>query len=165
MMGSYKLLLCLLTPIIFIACTDSPDFEETPSLTYLGLSNNDLAQSVSPDTVIIHLEVTDADGDIGGQDGTQGSIYMIDQFDGYELAPFKLPRIDQNGAGNGIKANIQLKFIVNGDLCCRYPDGSGGCIPSTQYPLDSFFYETYIIDRAGHESNRVVVGPIYLTCD
>ncbi len=149
-----------------LACTDAPDFNDVPSLTFDGIINNTIAQSIVEDTVIIQLTVTDANGDIGGNTGNQPTVFMTDEADGFALPPFTLPALSEQGTGKGIQVEISLLFIVKkGDLCCRYPDGTGGCIESTQYPLDSIFYDMYVVDHAEHESNHVRVGPVYLICD
>ena len=156
-------------PILFLAavsCTDAPDFDDVPELTYIGIQNDVLAQSTVEDTVVIQLSVTDANGDIGENDAGDPSIFMTDEKDGFELPPFTLPRLSEQGTGKGIRADINLLFIVKkGDICCRYPDGTGGCIESLRFPMDSLFYDMYLVDHAGNESNHVRVGPIYLLCD
>jgi hypothetical protein len=151
--------------ISLLACTDTPDFDVVPALTFDGVFNNTFAQSRAIDTAIIALTITDADGDIGESPLGLPTVFIVDEKDGFTQT-FRLPRISEQGTGKGIKAEAQILYIINkGGLCCRYPDGTGGCIPSTEYPIDSFFYDTYVIDHAGNESNHVRVGPIYLICD
>ena len=150
--------------LILSGCTNAPDFNDVPELTYIGVQNNLLAQSTARDTVLIQVSITDAQGDIGGTDAP--AAVLIDEYDGFEAATFQLPQMAKQGSGNGIKADITLyHIVVRGGLCCRYPDSTGGCIPSTTYPLDSIFYSLHVVDQAGNESNRVRVGPVYLQCD
>ena len=152
--------------LAIIACTDVPDFNVVPSLNFEGIDRNVLSQNGAKDSFYVRLMVTDADGDIGERENFLPTIFLIDMADGTQAFTFDVPRFDDRGGSNGIEAEIRLTAVVNrGDLCCRYPDGSSGCIPSEDFPVDSFFYETYLVDRAGNESNRVVVGPLYLTCD
>ena len=161
----YRFIILLLF-VALVACTDAPDFDDVPELTYVGVINNQLAQSSVEDTVIIQLSVTDANGDIGENDAGDPSVFMTDERDGFALPPFTLPRLSEQGTGKGIRADINLLFIVKkGDICCRFPDGTGGCIESMRYPLDSLFYDMYLVDHARNESNHVRVGPIYLQCD
>ena len=161
-----RYLLILFVALSMASCTDAPNFNDVPALTFDGLIRDTLAQSTDIDTVYIKLTITDANGDIGETDNGQASVFLTDERDGFEQPPFILPRISQQGTGKGIKAEVTLLFrAVKGEFCCRYPDGTGGCFESTQFPLDSLFYDTYVVDHAGNESNHVRVGPIYLICD
>lgn len=162
-----RFLTCL-TVLLIVGCTDAPDFDEVPELTYQGVFNDTLAQSIDRDTVFIQLTVTDADGDLGrrGNGDIEPNIFMIDEYDGFEAATFQLPMFSQQGIGKGIKAEITLSYIVvKGDACCRQPNGTRLCDVSMEHPVDSLFYDMYVLDHAGHESNHVRVGPIYLLCD
>ena len=159
-------LLCFVILVGLVSCTDAPDFDDTPSLTFNGIANATFAQSIDVDTAFINFTITDANGDIGQNSSGEPTVFMTDERDGFELQPFTLPKISEQGTGKGITADVTLLFrVVKGDLCCRFPDGTGGCIESTEYPVDSLFYDMYVMDHAGHESNHVRVGPIYLLCD
>ncbi len=150
--------------ILLAACTEAPDFKDEPEISFLGILNNDLAQSIAFDTVLIQVSVTDAQGDLGGLG--KPTVYMIDKRDDFVAATFELPNIEKQGSANGIEADVTLFHrVVKGDVCCRYPDGTGGCVPSIVYPIDTLFYDIYFVDHAGHESNRIEVGPIFLACD
>ena len=161
----YRVILFILF-IAICACTDAPEFDDVPALTYNGILNNTFAQSIDTDTAFILFTITDANGDIGQNSLGTPSMFFTDELDGFELQPFTLPKISDQGTGKGIEMDVTLFFrVIKGDVCCRYPDGSGGCVPSSQNPLDSLFYDVYVKDHAGHESNHVRVGPIYLVCD
>lgn len=153
---------------VFVSCTDAPDFSDTPEIDYLGVENNFLKQSSVVDTVLIRLSIMDAQGDLGERfvDDPEPTVYLIDERDNFQAATFKLPKIDKQGSGNGVEADVTLLYrIIRGDICCRYPDGTSGCVPSTAHPVDSIFYNLYVVDHAGHQSNEIRVGPVYLECD
>jgi len=161
-------ILYIFTLLLLIGCTDTPEFNDTPELTYDGIQNNFLAQSTARDTVFILFSLTDAQGDIGERfpNDPNPSVFLIDERDDFVASTFLLPKINKQGSGNGVRADVRLLYpIVRGDLCCRYPDGTGGCIPSTDFPVDSIFYSLHVVDHAGNESNRIRVGPVFLTCD
>ena len=59
--------------------------------------------------------------------------------------------------------------ILNYTTCCLYPGGVFNACDQTepavsQFPVDTLIYEIYIVDRAGHESNRVLTDPVFLQC-
>ncbi len=147
---------------VFSACADAPSFDAVPELKFEGLSKQQLAQSINSDTLVIHYYVDDAEGDIGGR--VDGDLFLKDLRDSSMLTPYRLPMIDGSATGNGVSLDIYLNlFKVGDDICCKTP--AGICRPSIQYPLDTLYFESWLVDLADHESNRVVVGPIYITCD
>ena len=152
--------------LLFFACADSTDFSDTPNLEFREVRENVVYQSLDKDTFFIDLYVEDANGDLGGDITDPPNVFMIDQRDSSVSYTFQLPKIPDEGTGNGIAADITLlAIVIKGDQCCIYPDGTSPCTPSVVYPMDTIFFDTYLIDNAGHESNHVMVGPVYIRCD
>lgn len=164
-----KSIFIILTSIILCAsCADVPDFDDVPLLRFDGLNKNTTAQVVpQKDTIIIKLYIEDADGDIGPKNNSDNTptFFLKDLRDNQLFTNFRIPVIPPQGTGNGITAEIELKIISSTfDFCCKFPDGTA-CRKLDQFPIDSVFYDTWLVDRAGHESNHVIVGPIYIECN
>lgn len=113
---------------------------------------------------MITFSFTDGDGDLGFKD-EQGSIFIVDGRDTFDKPPYRIPYIEQQGAGNGISGEIS---IVVPTTCCIYPTSTGipPCDTSVSAPqlLDTVFYLLQIKDRAGHLSNQITTDPITLVC-
>lgn len=143
------------------ACTNPPDFPIEPEIEFAGLSTNELRQSAfNEDSVFVFIDFTDGDGDLGSEDSL--NIFVTDLRDNNPFAKFRIPYIDPAGANNGISGQIMLKMF---STCCIYPNGQPPCTPSTEFPTDTVQYEFYIVDRKGHESNRIQSPPILLHCE
>lgn len=114
-------------------------------------------------TVVIYFE--DGDGDIilGSNDSTP-SVFLVNRITQAEVASFKLDLIEENGLENGISGELRLRVYTT---CCDYPPNIPRlpCEISPEFPIDELLLEAYIVDRAGNESNRAEIAPIYLRCD
>ena len=147
-------------------CVQPPDYPEAPVLEYIGFNKLTVAQGggfLENDTLILRIGFTDGDGDLGYDDGTV-DIYITDSRDGFSEVR-KLPVIPEQGVGNGISGEIRLVFPNEPtNLCCIYPEGPG-CQPNADFPTDSLFYEVYIIDRAGNQSNIIQTETVTLRCN
>jgi hypothetical protein len=151
----------------FVSCADVPNFTDIPKIEFTGVRENVILQSADKDTFFVDIYLEDANGDLGGENVEDPpSVYMFDQRDGAQAYTFQLPKIPVEGTGNGIAADISLKAInTKGGQCCLYPDSTPPCEPSETYPVDTVYFDTYIVDNAGNESNHIVVGPVYIRCD
>jgi len=150
------------------SCVQPPDYPEAPVLTYEGFNKRTIPQgsSTNPsDTLELRLSFTDGDGDLGRQD-TIFDVFITDSRDGTSEVR-KLPVIPEQGVGNGISGEIRLRFPNQvGNLCCIYPPGPiNSCEPNPNQPVDSFYYEVFIIDRDGNESNVVQTETVTLLCN
>ncbi len=150
---------------ILVSCTKPPDYPIEPVITFERLSRQSMIQgSLNNDSIIVTISFTDGDGDLGS-DETGFDIYVKDTR--LDLAPpteFKLPKVPEQGAGNGISGEISILVFTT---CCIFPDASNpppACSSSTEFPSESVSYEIYIKDRAGHESNRIITDPVTLLC-
>lgn len=148
-------------------CVQPPDYPRAPELEYIGFNKLVIPQGGGiggSDTLKLRLGFTDGDGDLGFEDGTF-DVFIRDSRDSFEEIR-KLPVIPEQGVGNGISGEIYLRFPNEpSNLCCIYPDQTPGCKPNPNYPTDSFFYEVYIQDRAGNESNVVKTETVTLICN
>lgn len=149
------------------SCTKPPDYSNIPEIEFIRLSKNLMRQSsLGPDTVIITFGFTDGDGDLGtGQEGPE--VFVFDGRDNFEKPPYQLPKIDQQGVGNGISGEISILMPTT---CCIFPPQNGIAYPpcdnSPNAPsmFDTVFYQIYIKDAAGNQSNTISTPPITLRC-
>ena len=155
----------------FFSCTSPPDYPVEPYIEFVGFQKDTLNQgeSKTDDFVFLTISFTDGDGDLGPKEGepdTIKSIVFTDLRTGVSENEFDLPEISDKGASNGISGEITIKVPTT---CCIFPawvsDVSGPCDSSEEYPVDEVSWEVYLIDRAGHESNRLELPARYLRCN
>ena len=154
----------IILSLLFLGCARPPDYPIEPVIEYLSLSNNSMSQSNIADRVLATISFTDGDGDLGDDNG-ETTIFIKDlRDDSPENSAKILPKVPEPGANNGISGEITFQLLHS---CCIWPPQftQAPCSPSTAYPVDTIVYEVYIIDRAGNESNRVQLAPIYLQCN
>ena len=147
-------------------CVDPPDYSNEPEIESVGLNKSIMKQGkVYEDTLLIRISFTDGDGDLGTEsvagEPTSPNVFLIDSRDGFVGQTFQIPFIPEEGAGNGISGTIDLKAFTS---CCLFDDGTVPCGISPNKTMDTLYYTLYIEDRAGHKSNEIEVGPIYLRC-
>lgn len=147
------------------ACVDPPNYPVEPVITFKSLSKRTLLQRPlnQRDSIQITFTFTDGDGDLGFQD-TTSSVFIRDGEDNFSRLPYRIPYIEQQGAGNGISGEITL---IAPTVCCKYTDPvekiSLAC-QNVPIKLDTIFYIISIKDRAGHLSNEIRTDPILLIC-
>lgn len=145
-------------------CVEPPDYPIEPVIEFISFSKNTLRQTpLGADSVIINIGFTDGDGDLGFQN-TEPSIFIIDGRDSFSKPSYRIPYIDQQGAGNGISGEISILLPTT---CCIYTDPLTGFKLSCEnvpVPFDSVFYYIQIRDRAGHYSNQIATPKLRLIC-
>ena len=144
----------------FVACIKAPEYPIEPVLTLAGISTDTMRQgSLQNDSIIVHITLTDGDGDIGSDDGFNATV--IDLRDNFPAGQYRLPKVQEVGANNGISADLWLTIYTT---CCVFPNGQPPCTPSDDFPTDELQYEIFLTDRAGNESNKITTPPITLLC-
>ena len=155
--------LLLLGFVVLQFCVKPPDYPNEPVITFESLSKDVMFQSTfGQDSVVITFSFTDGDGDLGFQDDDEESIFIIDGRDSFQKPSYRIPYIEQQGAGNGISGEIG---IVVPTTCCIYPPPLPPCDTiNAPQQLDTVFYWIQIKDRAGNLSNQIKTDPITLVC-
>jgi hypothetical protein len=163
MKGMYHILVAILS-MCAMACVTPPDYPDEPEITFEGWSTDTMDQgNLNNDSVFIFLSFTDGDGDIGyPADSPEKDIFVVDGRTGSIQDELKMPEVPEDGTGNGINGDITLRLF---NTCCIFPRNIPPCSRGTGIPLDSLFYEIYIVDRAGNESNRIITPTMYLRCN
>lgn len=157
-----RILIFTLLVIIF-SCKDDNKISEIPSIQFIGINKNVMIQGdLNQDSVIITLEFEDGDGDLGyGSASTQKDIFVIDKRTGLLSDQFKIPDIP-NSNDQAISGSLSIRLY---NTCCLFSNNIPPCSNPVQFPTDSITYEVYIVDRAGHESNRIESSKVYLLCN
>ena len=159
---SNHVLLLLIAIICLFSCIKPPEYPIEPVLTFEGMSTDSMAQgNLNNDSVVIFLSLTDGDGDIGSDDGA-ADVIVTDLRDNFPGNQFRLPKVDETGANNGISGDLYLTVYTT---CCIFPNGQPPCTPSDEFPVDEIQYKIYIVDQAGNKSNEVTTPPITLICN
>lgn len=153
--------------VLFIGCARPPDYPIEPVIEYMNVSSNVVNQNsgtIAGDTIIATISFTDGDGDLG-DDNNETTIVITDLRDNtIEDSAIKLPKVPEAGANNGISGEIIVRILPT---CCIYPPEfeQERCKTSiSSYKVDTVNYEIYIIDRAGNESNKIKLEPVYVQC-
>ena len=159
-------LLLGLAVLSLAACVKPPEYPIEPELTFLGLSRDSMVQGATlEDSILVRLGFTDGDGDITPDaESTEPNVFVVNRRTNETVSSFKLDPIDEPGAENGISGDLTLVVFTT---CCDYPDFvlEFPCTPSEAYPVDTLELEAFLIDRAGNESNRVALAPVFLICN
>jgi hypothetical protein len=162
------LLATLLLGAIGITCVQPPDYPVEPVIAFQQTTPALIFQRPfwsNPDTVYTDLifTFTDGDGDIGFDD--EASVVVKDLRVPNVPKDYILPKVPEQGAGNGISGEVRLRVPVS---CC-IPDPVNGiplpaCDSTNQQLRDTIVYSIQIKDRAGNWSNTIESAPIILRC-
>ena len=154
------------TAVALAGCLEEPEYSTTPFVRFEGLTRDTMVQgALLQDSTTVVLYFEDGDGDIAFPDGdTTRSVFLTNVRTNERLASFNIDPIEENGLENGISGQFELRVYTT---CCDYPPTVAAfpCEPSDEYPVDTLLLEAHLVDRAGNESNRVAIAPIYLQCD
>lgn len=103
----------------------------------------------------ITLRYKDGDGDLGGQPDGRADLFLIDLRDsalfpeGYDgILRYNMPRFLE-GPPQSIQGTIEITL-----------PGIARLNPNS--PQEAVAFEVYILDRAGHESNRARTDTVYI---
>ncbi len=160
------------TPILFIlgsviACSTPPEYPVEPYLEFIALSKDTLQEGYGnpgDDMTQVRLYFTDGDGDLSLSGQDTNNIILRDTRTDTIAEKFSIPDIPIVSTANGISGEIIFNLPTT---CCIFPDP--GLIPCVDedfnYPYDTLVYEVHVFDKAGNESNRVLLDPIFIRCN
>lgn len=133
----FCLLLCV------TGCKKEEAISNTPSLKFLSISPNPAVKY--QDEVVIEVEYTDGDGDLGENTPDVKNLFVTDSRNNV-TSQF---RISQLGPDS--------KVIIRGTLDVVLPPQS---FVDDNHSSESATYTVYVKDRAGNESNHVTTSAI-----
>jgi hypothetical protein len=150
--------------VLLANCANPPDYSDAPSIEFVSVSKTTMFQTrFGQDTVGLTFSFTDGDGDISFSD-TTSNVFIVDARDNFSKPSYRIPRIDEQGVGNGISGTITISVPTT---CCIYPPNTAPpCDTSSFAPeiVDTLTYRIQIMDRARNKSNEITTAPIYLIC-
>lgn len=153
-----------LTVIALYTCNDKKVFSEIPEIEFIGVNQDTFDQGrIVNDSIYLTIRFRDGDGDIGFENNT-ANIFLQDSRDGF-VNTFSSPVIPINSSTVSLEGSITVLVRTLLSVCCKFTTGQDPCTPSTTKPLDSLYYQIYILDRAGHKSNEVRTSTIYVRCN
>ena len=146
---------------VLLGCIKAPDYDDSPSLTFVSISKSTMVQGdFNTDSITLILDFTDGDGDIGAPGNSFATnLFVYDNRSGDIYDNIKLPLIPQKGANNGVEGTIFIKLY---NACCLFDDRPN-CTPSPDL-TNEFTLGIELKDNAGNVSNRVTTSPITLIC-
>jgi len=158
-MGKYILFIAACLTML-ASCLNEPMFSEIPRIETLGLTKNAYNQATPGeiDSTRVTIFFEDGDGDIGGD---SLAINVIDTRTDNTESEFRILEIPIEGVSNAISGEISFPIFAT---CCIYEGGQPPCTPSNPVIEQEVIYEVSITDRAGNESNKILLPPIILRC-
>lgn len=125
-----------LTLFLMLACSKDDLIQTAPSIRILGVSSTDITEFT--DSLVIDIEYTDGDGDIGESDPDKNSLYIKDrrlsEADYYFVKPLSPPGSEIKITGK-ISVKMKNTFLL----------GTGN--------TEVTRFDIKLRDRAGHWSN------------
>jgi hypothetical protein len=156
------LLILLVLTGLFAACQKSANNSPYPQISFKYLIPDSVKAGLFSDTTFLAFDYSDGDGDLGSPT-KQGqtpppptNIYLIDSRDSAKYT-YSFPVIEDEAAHdpqNGMSGTCQI--ILQAATLIPRPDTL-----HTQNG-DTLQYTVYIVDEAGHESNRFTTNKLYI---
>lgn len=137
---------CLL---VGVSCNKEKKYSNIPKLSYKGMDRNSI-KAGDTGAVRIFIQFEDGDGNIGF--GTE-NLFFKDSRD-TQIIPFVIPKVDSRyEPENGLEGIIQIDY-QSAFLLLRND--------TLHKENDTLFWEIYMKDEAGNESNRILTDYLYL---
>jgi hypothetical protein len=149
--------------LFMVACAKPPVYPIEPVIEFKDISKTVLHQgtSIVEDSLEVVLSFTDGDGDLGSTDNTENGIFVVDTRRGDTIFSGVIPFIPQEGVGDAISGEINVRVPT---VCCiQGPNIACQVIPN--FPYDTTYFQIFIRDRAGNESNKIITPALQIICD
>jgi hypothetical protein len=130
---------------IMVSCSK----DNLPKEPLLKFKSVNWLSTIRRDTILLEFEFQDGDADLDAS-GKKPSIFCRDaRFDSTTFTGYPFPEFDG-------RIKDPKKGLTG--TCKFYIDGSMPGVPNQ--PGDSAKFELYIVDEAGHKSNRITTNSI-----
>ena len=145
--------LVILVTLLLPSC-EKNSVSKVPFISLIAFAP-DTAMIVNIDTCYFYFNIVDGDADIAGPDDTVSEIYLKDSRDssGFQKNPF--PNIDVSIEDP--KKDLEAKCLF---FPFPWPVPRSDSLHA--HTGDTLYYELYIKDRAGHESNHIITHTFYI---
>lgn len=115
----------------------------------------------------LRIDFTDGDGDLGllSNNDTVNINSLVVSCVNYPTLKYisSIPRIPSKGTSKGISGTIDIKLnSLISDLGCSLGFDSLGT--TFKVPTDTLFFNVFIKDRAGHQSNTITTPGLVIQC-
>ncbi len=134
--------LSILIAVIAVSCEKEATLSVVPKIDLTQAGPSVIEENV--DSVYFEISYTDADGDLGSTDPNVRNLFVEDTRIGL-VYKYRIQELVPNGATVGIEG--ELHFSIPNTVIT---DGS---------KQQEVIYSIWVKDMAGHESNRLSVGP------
>ena len=133
----------------FAACITPQEFPPEPFLDNAQVSDTLITAGL--DSLVVSFDFQDGDGDLGNKkNDTLFNIFLVDNRTGFEY-PYQMPVLGKRD--QAIKGTVWVTIDAFNVNCRPFNDGR-----------DTFRYQIYVIDRAGHKSNIIFTPEVILIC-
>ena len=134
--------------LLLFGCDTDPVFPVEPSIVFTSITPT-AATEFTADEISLQFHYQDGDGDLGYLTDQQANLFITDTRQAFIGNPGRVTAFAfESLSSNARNPSIQGDFTVT----LTTPP-----YESSEEPL---VYEVYIVDRAGHESNRILSTPI-----
>jgi hypothetical protein len=152
-----NILVLFIVTICLVSC-GKDKFTTAPQIKFVSLLPNFAQSSITsldPNAPKLTIEVTDAEGDLGGQDITDSSMIYLRNLKSNNIDSFRFPDLTR-AQQNNFKAEVTISLF--NALDCVTP---GPPRPRT----DTVFYEVYVRDAKKNKSNVIkTVDALFYRC-
>jgi len=153
-----KNVIALILMSVLISSCGKDKFTTAPQIKFVSVSPNFAQSSITsldPNAPKLTIEVTDAEGDLGGQDVTDSSMIYLRNLKSNNIDSFRFPDLTR-AQQNNFKAEVTISLF--NALDCVSP---GPPRPRT----DTLFYEVFVRDAKRNKSNVIITTePLFYRC-
>lgn len=138
----------LLALLAFAGCETDPVFPDEPQIRFVRITP-DVATANTADEIQLTIHYEDGDGDLGYVGDPVASLFVIDTRAAFvgntgRLKDFSFESLTPDTKNPSIQGDITITMIT----------------PPYDSAEEPLVFEVYLVDRAGHESNRITTTPI-----
>ena len=144
-------LLVLSALLAGLSCVKPPEYPIEPHIEFTSVNKTDFVP-FDPDSLYIKFYFEDGDGDLGDNDSVNLFFHDSRLPDTVGTVNYKIPFIELQGSSDAISGYVTTAIGIS---TCYEHIGA----------IDTFHYNVFIKDRAGHASNTIGTPDLYLDCE
>ena len=136
-------LIFILISVIFGACKKDESLGNVPEITLIKAGPDQI--KVYEDSVYFSIAYKDGDGDLGDPDPLVKNLFVEDHRIDLTYA-YRISELVPGSAAVGIQG--ELNFSI------------ANTVLTSSNSSETVYYRVWVVDRAGHRSNTLVIGPL-----
>lgn len=129
---------------LLTGCKKEDSISNTPSVKYISITPNPAVKY--QDEIVITIEYTDGDGDLGENTADVKNLFVTDSRNNV-TSEFRIPQLAPDNSSIIIRGNLNINLPPQG-----FVDDSNNS--------ETVTYSIYVKDRAGNVSNTVQTGSL-----